>query len=233
MKKIFLWILVIIIIILALVGVIYKRELSAIYNITFVSPEKAITKLLENKEQLKNELKTSYEMEDALIEGFTDEEMEKITKGEMTVDEAMERLEADINAQQAETPVKDDNTQKIKQAISDSATKLYRAKAEYSTALASLETEVPVFYRDLRKQKISSAEAKAKVISRYLPVLSSLSKDADAKVAEILSNLNNTLKSLNGDTSIVDKMKAEYESEKAAKQSEYMSIWNSVGKKKK
>ncbi len=233
MKKIILWILVIIIIILTLVGVIYKRELSALYNITFVSSEKAATKLQENKNQLKDELKTSYEIEDALIEGFTDEEMEKITKGEMTVDEAMERIEKDVAAQQTGTPIKDDNTEKIKKAISDAATKLYRAKAEYSTSLASLETEVPAFYRNLRKQKISSAEAKAKVISKYLPVLTNLSKDADAKVAEILSNLKSTLKSLKADTKVIDKMKAEYESEKAAKQAEYMSIWNSVGKKKK
>ena len=206
----------------------------------------------EIAEQIKEE-KTSIEsvLKDYGLEGITDftfEEEEAIRKGEMTLEQAMEKLEqrkeevlsnqsktedkTTLNTNnlseegkevvvdtQVNTQVIDTSKERIEQAISD----MYELKAKYIGELGALERKAMSEYKALTTEQKKSDSIKA-IISKYMTPALSLQSQCDSEVAGVLSNLETFLKEQKESSDIVAVMKAAYEREKELKKAYYLSL---------
>lgn len=219
MKKKIVWgILLFIIVALCASGYIFRKEIKLVYNFLLVPAEKIEEKHQTKKQELKESLLGEYEVDETLADGFTKEEIEKISKGEITVEEAMERV---LKSKKDTTPQKEDNTAKINQAVSDATAEMYRLQGVYYAKLGALEGEVISFYNAQISSGATKNRAKSLVISTFSGRLYAMEAEADGAVEGVLSTLSAKLKQFGGDTSIVSKMRKEYESQKTAKIVQY------------
>ena len=261
MKKILLTVFAVLVVALGITAYAFKDEIKLAYNFLFVTPEKVTAKHEEKKAELKETLVKDYEIEEILADGFTEEEIKKMSKGEMTVEEAMERMFSEMNRgfpifgdepsgdsyeenngekpsdagktssekttksdnkqTKEPAPKKPDNKTLANQAVANATQELYRLQGNYYSMLGGIESEVISFYNAQIKSGATENRAKAAVISTFSGRLYAMEAQADGQVEAVLSNLTATLNSLGADTSIVSKMRAEYESQKAAKVAQY------------
>ena len=220
-KKILLSVVAIIIIVLALVFLLFRNEISLVYNFLFVSEQKAQDDYQTSKSALKDSLVSEYEIDKTLSEGFTKEEMDKLSKGEITVDEVMSRITEKNDTVKSESNTKDAKKQKINAAVSKATAEMYRLQGVYYSKLGAFESEVISFYNAQIAGGATKTRAKTMIIGTFSGRLYAMEAEADANVEAVLSELTKKLKSLGGDTGIVSKMRTEYQNQKKAKIAQY------------
>jgi len=97
MKKAGLWILIIVLLTVILLCFWQWDNIRAIYMGLSYSDEKIESQINKSKEQLAEKLEKEGIVNQNIIDGFSKEDEEKIAKGELTVEEAVEKLFAEEN----------------------------------------------------------------------------------------------------------------------------------------
>lgn len=201
------------------------------------STDELAEKMNENRANLKSEV------EKYTAESITDisaEDEKKLIKGEITVEEVADKYKLPLDyMKDSDTGVNEGNTNKpqdtlinvptdsktIDKAISEGVSKMYALKAKYVNKLGEVERTVLKEYKNLPKEK-QNKDGKYKILMDNLDSVAKLEKKCDDEVAKVLSDLEEELKELNGDTEIIKILKESYKQEKEIKKSYYLSIYN-------
>ncbi len=167
----------------------------------------------ENQINMVNDVNTYM---DIPVREMTEEEKEKIEKGETTVTDVYQKIfEEKSEEQKTEENVPDKDA-----VVSRYMAELYKLQNEY-TAKAEATIKQGADYYESIKDHSHDAEARAKTISRFTSVVRGIERECDAKVNDIIKKMEKELKSIGADTSIVSTMRSTYENEKQFKLSYY------------
>lgn len=189
--------------------------------------------LSQNETDIQNEITDSKQSIQAELEqydvtglrDFTFEEEEAIRKGQITVEEAVQKIIAEsvaeggtvpksVSPQGSATTVSNPTAE----IVSEYTIKLYSLKAVYLGKIGNVIDNAKADYKAGMRPK--------ELMSKYLSAAANLESEADSKVDSLLAELTNELNSVGADTSIVKTMKSSYENEKSLKKSYYMSLFN-------
>jgi vacuolar-type H+-ATPase subunit I/STV1 len=201
------------------------------------SSEELAAKMDDQRNKLKTEVEKYVSRP---IEDISAEDEKKLIKGEITVEEIADKYnlpldymkDADTslsegttnNPQDASNEVQPDS-KAIDKAISEGVSKMYALKAKYVNKLGEVERAVLKEYKNLPKEK-QNKDGKYKILMDNLDSVAKLEKKCDDEVAKVLSDLEEELESLNGDTEIVKILREAYKQEKEIKKSYYLSMYN-------
>ncbi len=201
------------------------------------SSEELAAKMDDQRNKLKTEVEKYVSRP---IEDISAEDEKKLIKGEITVEEIADKYnlpldymkDADTslsegttnNPQDASNEVQPDS-KAIDKAISEGVSKMYALKAKYVNKLGEVERTVLKEYKNLPKEK-QNKDGKYKILMDNLDSVAKLEKKCDDEVAKVLSDLEEELESLNGDTEIVKILREAYKQEKEIKKSYYLSMYN-------
>lgn len=160
------------------------------------------------------------------LRDFTLEEEEAIRKGELTVEEAIERILSESGSTQStgdSTSSQSDGDENSSATdasaiVSEYTVKLYGLKAVYLGQIGNLIDQAKADYKN--------GTSAGTLMSTYLGKAASLESEADSEVEALLSELKGELEAIGGDTSIISTMRSSYESEKKLKKSYYLSLFN-------
>ena len=263
-------------------------NIKAIYMGMTYSEEKIESQIGKTKEKLAEKLEKEGIVDKKIIEGFSKEDEEKLKNGEMTVDEAVEKLfapeenkevennsEVTSNEEKKDTseekkdsgsePAKNDNKQESKEPaaetkpqtdnnpkpetkpqtdtgnnsqvnsssdnntnntdspskilIESAVKQMYALKASYVQQLAAIEKSAKGMYNSGERTQ----ERKLEIADAIMPQLVDAERACDSAVESILSDLKNNLSAIGADTSVVQDIREQYESEKQLQKSKYMS----------
>ncbi len=205
-----------------------KDNIHAVINSFRYSEEELQTKITESKEQVK-ELIKDYDV--SVQRDFTPEEEEMLEKGELTPEEAVERLfskkeEPTVNII---TPPGDKNEgsgikkKTEKEVVDRYMTQFYACKADFLSRLGGLESTVLAHFRSL---PVRTKQTKQETISKFLSSFAALESECDGKMKAILSSFEKELKEVGGDTSIIPKIRNAYNAEKNAKKAALISEYS-------
>ncbi len=157
------------------------------------------------------------------------EEEEAIRKGELTVEEAIERILSESGSTQStgdstgsqsdeSTESESSSTTDASAIVSEYTVKLYGLKAVYLGQIGNLIDQAKADYKN--------GTSASTLMSTYLGKAASLESEADSEVEALLSELKGELEAIDGDTSIISTMRSSYENEKKLKKSYYLSLFN-------
>lgn len=238
-KKLFVIILFILILSAVVgVGLWQKENVSAVVNFARYSQEEIEEQIASSKNTVEKAL-SEYEV--PVLRDFTLEEEEKIRKGEITAEEAINLIlkSSDTQngtAQQGNSPSEQINEQtvdavddgtssdnNVDKIIGESVTKMYSLKAYYLGKLGGLEKSMRKQYNSLDKSERNASTIKD-IVSQNLGQVAAFESECDAKVDEVLVSLETQLKSQNASTEIVETLREAYVSEKSLKKSYYLSL---------
>lgn len=164
--------------------------------------------------------KLSGEMtEVGLIRELTDEEREKIKSGEMSADEAAEKLTGEKNSP------KSSKSAQREIIINKYLAQLYVLEAKFEGDLSAfvdmLHAEFYAYPPEERNTLLRDT-----VIASHIGELSQMEKTCDSKVKKLMDNLTAELKSIGADTSVVKTFNETYSSKKNLKKAQYMRDYN-------
>ncbi len=226
-KRIFLGILFAIIVLAGALCAWQWNNIVAVIKTFSTTQEQLTEEINQNKQNLETELR---EKHPTIISDFSAEDEEKIIKGEISVEQAIERLNKKY--EEAKKDIKSSNVTKtsaknaeIDDFIGDKVIELYSLKAYYLGSLGQMEAKVKAEYLALPKEK-RTLLGKQELVNKHMGTALSLMNQCDAKVAELLAELESGLKNLGGDTSITKTIKDAYENEKALKKAQYLKLLN-------
>lgn len=212
-------------------------------NIKAYMDSKTYTKeeLSEQMTKSKEEAQQAIEQYDIpVMRDFTVEEEEKIRKGELTPEEAMQLIMTPSGGEQnsaengtenaaagsTDTAGSSDNAAAASGGASSAdsivakyVTQVYSLKAYYIGQLGAVEGE-------MRSAYVNSGRDKAQIpsiIQSYLPRVASLENECDSQIAGLVSSLRSELSAAGQDTSIADKIYDAYVNEKAIRKAYYLS----------
>ena len=178
--------------------------------------EDEITEMMNaNKEKLENELA---EKIPEMVSDFSPEDEAKIMSGEMSIEEAVKKKEAELE-ENKKALVSNSKTNEI---VSKKIIEFYSLKAFYLGQLGQLEAKVVADYSALPTEK-KNLVGKKEVADRYMSTATSLLAQCDAKVDSLLKELEQDIKKAGGDLSVISTIRNHYESEKNLKKAYYMS----------
>lgn len=216
----------------AAVAIWQADNIKAVIN-SFRYTEEELSEMIDkNQEELQKEIKEKYNVDEVLSK----EDEEKIISGEITVEEAVEKIKQET-AEKAEPEKKTENIggtspvqsgtsaeaeAKTEKAVSDKVIEFYSLKAYYLGQLGQLEAKVKADYSALPKEK-QNLVGKQEIAAKYMSAASALLNQCDAKMSELTSALEKEIKAAGGDTSVVSTIKKMYENEKNLKKSYYIS----------
>ena len=163
---------------------------------------------------------------------------EKIAKGEITVEEAVDKLFEEepeqgenvktsenqpIQGQQnpTEPNQKDEKSAKQKELLQAAVKEMYTLKAGFTKRLADLEREGKRMYI-ADNGKNMTMENKLKIADYLMPQFVQAEKECDAKVETVLTTLSQGLKEIGADTSVVETIRKQYKEEKQLKKTQYI-----------
>lgn len=161
------------------------------------------------------------------LRDFTFEEEEAIRKGQLTVEEAVEKILSESGNQQSaggESSSQSTGSEKVSSSddssaiVSEYTIKLYSLKAEYLGQIGNLIDQAKADYKN--------GMSAGTLMSTYLGKAASLESEADSQVEALLSELKGKLEAVGADTSIISTMRSSYENEKTLKKSYYLSLFN-------
>ena len=161
------------------------------------------------------------------LRDFTFEEEEAIRKGQLTVEEAVEKILSQRGNQQStggESSSQSTGSENVSSTddssaiVSEYTIKLYSLKAEYLGQIGNLI--------DQAKADNKNGMSAGTLMSTYLGKAASLESEADSQVEALLSELKGKLEDVGADTSIISTMRSSYENEKTLKKSYYLSLFN-------
>ncbi len=236
-KKIVLVVLGIILICSATVAVWQWNSIKAFYYFMSLDSQERIEEAI--KETKKEREKIVSEYVGGTVRDFTEEEEMMIASGQLSVEEATKLIRVDYEktVKQSETGLKEaelggqnsaaNNTsskkENIDEFVADNIIKLYSYKAYYLGQLGQIEKSAKKDYMAL-PAKEKNLTGKQAIVDKYLGKANGLLSECDGKVSSITDEVEKKLKENGMDTSVVGKIKASYEEEKALKKAYYMSL---------
>lgn len=231
MKKGFKVALIILSCILLLLGGLafwQRHNIKVAWSGLTTSPEQ----LQQNMEEVKTEVEsalTSYNLQG--VRDLTVEEEEKLRKGEITLEEAMDlmmpaRAVAETPEEEIVEAVNTVDTstkeQQVEAVVAEYVGKMYTLKAKYVALLGSVESEAKSSFFSLPKEQ-QNIKGLQKIGGSFIGEAISLESQCNGEVGALLSELEQELKDLEADTSIVATMRKAYENEKYLKKAYYLS----------
>lgn len=226
-KKIILVVLGIIIVGTAAVAVWQRDNIKAFYYFMKADSKEEISKQIEKEKKEREEIISQYT--GVAVRDFTDEEEQKIISGNMTVEEATERIRADYQKAKAEKSSSSNsentskNNDKISDMVADNVIMLYSYKAYYLGQLGQIEKAAIADYGKLSASERTLVN-KQNIVSKYMGKANALLSECDGKVNAVMEKLKTQLEKNGMETSIIGEINTSYENEKALKKAYYMSL---------
>ena len=220
-----------------------RENLKAVKDAASHSSEELEEKLAENQQQIRDVVDAAPEI---VVREVTEEERQALRDGTMTQEELIERLldpgeQSDSTAASgmeetppgedakapAETPTLpaeqpkpvEDPYQKELSAI---IAKVYVLREDFTMALDNMYDEAKAEYIALPAEKRTKSNLMV-LASKYLSKATALEKECDARMDEIVTDMEKLIQENNGDMSLVDTVVYSYANEKSLKKSWYMS----------
>ena len=220
-----------------------RENLKAVKDAASHSSEELEEKLAENQQQIRDVVDAAPEI---VVREVTEEERQALRDGTMTQEELIERLldpgeQSDSTAAPgmeetppgedakapAETPTvpaeqpkpAEDPYQKELSAI---IAKVYVLREDFTMALDNMYDEAKAEYIALPAEKRTKSNLMV-LASKYLDKATALEKECDARMDEIVADMEKLIQENNGDMSLVDTVVYSYANEKSLKKSWYMS----------
>lgn len=206
-----------IVIVLGSLGIWQKENIKIILDTQKFNQEELETAYTNEKEKLKNFLELEM---DNPIRDFTEEEIKLINLGKLDTTTALENIKKETKSKEKITKTKSIQKEEI---VNNSLGELYSLKAVMIGELENVLGQAKAEYMALSPEQ-RGTRAKAALAQKYISKGLSLEGNADAKVENILSNLDSQLKSIGETTNIVGEVRKAYNSEKAARKSYYLSL---------
>lgn len=220
-KKILLGIVLTIFVAVIAIGIWQRNNITAVMKSLSNTSEEIASELNNSKKQLEIELSEKYT---TVISDFTAEEERQIMKGELSLEEIKNRLDKKYEEKKnssAATPSK--NSTEVDKLIGDKVIELYSLKAYYLGQLGQIEASVKKDYIALPKEK-RNLVGKQALVTKYMGTALSLMNQCDAQVNDLIAGLEESLKKLTSDTSIIKTIRDAYENEKALKKAYYLKL---------
>lgn len=220
-----------------------RENLKAVKDAASHSSEELEEKLAENQQQIRDVVDAAPEI---VVREVTEEERQALRDGTMTQEELIERLldpgeQSDSTAAPgmeetppgedakapAETPTLpaeqpkpvEDPYQKELSAI---IAKVYVLREDFTMALDNMYDEAKAEYIALPAEKRTKSNLMV-LASKYLSKATALEKECDARMDEIVADMEKLIQENNGDMSLADTVVYSYANEKSLKKSWFMS----------
>lgn len=225
------------VIVVAVICFIERDNISAVITSVKYSKEDIQEQIDNSKDDIKESLK-EYNID--TLRDFTFEEEEQIRRGQITYEEALQRIMEESGVADNLTVGSGDNSFNSNSGtlsngvpsvtansndpssiVSEYAIKLYGVKAFYLGQIGNLV--------DRAKAEHKSGASLKSLASKYIGEAASLEKEADAGVDNLLEELKSKLDAVGADTSVIDTMKSAYINEKNLKKSYYLSLYQKKG----
>ncbi len=236
-KKIFLWILIVLIVALLAAAWAYRDLINVVFTGITETPEQIAQKKEELDNKQKEALKQAgvenvrpldeYEKEELDKGNITRDEAIDIITGKTTIDEIKQNKESNTSSQtqkpeeknEAQAPKPADNS--VNEKIAKMIGEIYVLEANFTSQIKSLEGWAVSEYNQTPKEE--KAAKKKELAAIGFPKLSALEKECDAKVNAILSELQTVLKESGQSTELVNQIRDAYDEKKIATKSHYIS----------
>ena len=220
-----------------------RENLKAVKDAASHSSEELEEKLAENQQQIRDVVDAAPEI---VVREVTEEERQALRDGTMTQEELIERLldtgeQSDSTAAPgmeetppgedakapAETPTVpaeqpkpvEDPYQKELSAI---IAKVYVLREDFTMAMDNMYDEAKAEYIALPAEKRTKSNLMV-LASKYLSKATALEKECDARMDEIVADMEKLIQENNGDMSLVATVVYSYANEKSLKKSWFMS----------
>ena len=225
-KRIWLWILLGIGVLLALFVYSQWDNISAVIDAFQYTQAEVVEKMEQNKQDLQNYIDKN---DDVNVRDLTKEEAEALNKGELTEDEVVEILvskpneeKPDSNVPKPQEPEKEPtNEESAGKRLSEAIARLYIQKNANLSKIDAMEAEARAIYI-AQYNKEEGKAIKSKIISEYFPRLASWEKECDSVVYGILDEIKAALKESGQSMEIADKIEQAYLDEKSLKKSYFI-----------
>ena len=224
-------------VLLGLGGVaLWQREnLQAVYEAMYYNPEELGSQIQSTKQEVERVLE-KYELES--IRRLTPEEEEQVKKGELSLEEAVERMmptrdeeagtkEEGLESQDTPEAKPETTPQTVSKKESDlvkaSTVKMYELQAKYLGLLGELEARGMQALRAIP----SDHRTVKKMMSVGMPFVQkglALESQCDGEVENVLHHLKEELVAIGADYDIVETMRQAYYTEKRLKKAYYLSL---------
>lgn len=224
-------------VLLGLGGVaLWQREnLQAVYEAMYYNPEELGNQIQSTKQEVERVLE-KYELES--IRRLTPEEEEQVKKGELSLEEAVERMmptrneetgtkEEGLESQDTPEAKPETTPQTVSKKESDlvkaSTVKMYELQAKYLGLLGELEARGMQALRAIP----SDQRTVKKMMSIGMPFMQeglALESQCDDEVENVLHHLKEELVAIGADYDIVETMRQAYYTEKRLKKAYYLSL---------
>ena len=226
------------IVFLGLGGVaLWQREnLQAVYEAMHYNPEELGSQIQSTKQEVERVLE-KYDLES--IRRLTPEEEEQVKKGELSLEEAVERMMLTRNEEEAGTKEEGVESQDTPEAtpettpqavskkesdlVKASTVKMYELQAKYLGLLGELEARGMQALRAIP----SDQRTVQKMMSVGMPFMQeglALESQCDGEVENVLHHLKEELVAIGADYDIVETMRQAYYTEKRLKKAYYLSL---------
>lgn len=224
-------------VLLGLGGVaLWQREnLQAVYEAMYYNPEELGSQIQSTKQEVERVLE-KYDLES--IRRLTPEEEEQVKKGELSLEEAVERMmptrdeeagtkEEGLESQDTPEAKPETTPQTVSKKESDlvkaSTVKMYELQAKYLGLLGELEARGMQALRAIP----SDQRTVKKMMSVGMPLMQeglALESQCDGEVENVLHHLKEELVAIGADYDIVETMRQAYYTEKRLKKAYYLSL---------
>lgn len=220
-----------------------RENLKAVKDAASHSSEELEEKLAENQQQIRDVVDAAPEI---VVREVTEEERQALRDGTMTQEELIDRLldtggQSDSTAAPgmeetppgedakapAETPTLPAEQPKpvenpYQKELSAIIAKVYVLREDFTMALDNMYDEAKAEYIALPAEKRTKSNLMV-LASKYLSKATALEKECDARMDEIVADMEKLIQENNGDMSLVDTVVYSYANEKSLKKSWYMS----------
>ena len=190
-----------------------RNTLEALKYAATMDQEKILTEIQENEQTLERVMK-EYALHG---ENLTAEDIQKLQSGQMTEEEAIEKLLAPVGEAQAqtettETPQAQASSSAQEDADVDAAVqrqiaRLYALKAQYLGQIEGVVAGVKAQYQALPAEQ-RTASAKQSLISSGISRIAGLEGQCDGQVAAVVSELRSILSGAGRSTSLADRVQS-------------------------
>lgn len=220
-----------------------RENLKAVKDAASHSSEELEEKLAENQQQIRDVVDAAPEI---VVREVTEEERQALRDGTMTQEELIERLldpgeqsDSTVAPGMEETPPGEDAKapaetptlpaeqpkpveDPYQKELSAIIAKVYVLREDFTMALDNMYDEAKAEYIALPAEKRTKSNLMV-LASKYLSKATALEKECDARMDEIVADMEKLIQENNGDMSLVDTVVYSYANEKSLKKSWYMS----------
>lgn len=151
------------------------------------------------------------------IREITDEEIKQIEDGVLTKEEVIEKI---VREELDKTGETSENVKNVNYYI----TELYNLKNEYIGILDAMVISAVNDYKALDKSQQTRSK-QLEIGANYAKKATQLEAECDAKVAAIVSNIENLLRAEGKSTDIVNTINEAYKTEKTLKRAYYLNMF--------